>query len=136
MTDPSAPTAKSTRPHRVLICDDDPGIVTSLSKLLQKEGIEVLIARDGNVGLAMAETDEPDVLILDMMMPKRSGLLVLEKLVERTDRTMRIIMITGNEGKRHEEYARQLGVDAYFQKVFDEEQLIATVKQLLPARSE
>ena len=55
-------------------------IIESLRYALEKEGYEILIARDGNQGLAMAERDDPDLVILDMMMPKRSGFLVLEKL--------------------------------------------------------
>ena len=134
MSDSSAPSPQDDRPARVLIVDDDPDIVDSVTYALKPKGVEVMVARDGNVGLAMAETEEPDLLILDMMMPKRSGFLVLEKLVERTDRPMRIIMITANEGKRHEDYARELGVDDYIRKPFPMDRLLDSVDRLLAAR--
>ena len=68
---------------RVLLVDDDREIVESMRIALETSGYEVLVARDGNQGLVMVERDDPDLVILDMMMPKRSGFLVLEK-VRRT----------------------------------------------------
>ena len=65
---------------RVLLVDDDHEIIESLRYALSSKGYDVLVARDGNQGLAMAEREDPDLVILDMMMPKRSGFLVLEKL--------------------------------------------------------
>ena len=65
---------------RILLVDDDREIVESMRIALEAEGYEILVARDGNQGLAMAEREDPDLVILDMMMPKRSGFLVLEKL--------------------------------------------------------
>ena len=64
-----------------------------------------MVARDGNQGLAITEREEPDLVILDMMMPKRSGFLVLEKLRRTRENPPRIIMITANEGSRHKAYA-------------------------------
>ena len=63
-----------------MLVDDDHEIVESVRYALEDHGYEVLIARDGNQGLSMAEREDPDLVILDMMMPKRSGFLVLEKL--------------------------------------------------------
>ena len=71
---------KPTGPKRVLIVDDDNEIVESVRFALEQRAYQVLVARDGNQGLAMAEREDPDLVILDMMMPKRSGFLVLEKL--------------------------------------------------------
>ncbi len=68
------------RPARILLVDDDVEIVDTVSYALQSSGYEVLVARDGNQGLAMAEKSSPDLVILDMMMPKRSGFLVLEAI--------------------------------------------------------
>ena len=65
---------------RILLVDDDPEIVESLRYALSSRGYDVLVARDGNQGLSMVEREDPDLVILDMMMPKRSGFLVLEKL--------------------------------------------------------
>ncbi|MED5578129.1 MAG: response regulator [Planctomycetota bacterium] len=116
---------------RVLIVDDDPDIIESIRFALKSKDVEVLIARDGNQGLAMAEKEEPDLVILDMMMPKRSGFLVLEQLRQTSLRPMRFIMITANEGNRHKQYAETLGVDDYIQKPFPMDRLLGSVERLL-----
>ncbi len=90
-----------------------------------------MIARDGNQGLALAERENPDLMILDMMMPKRSGFLVLEKLRRLRDVPLPVIMITGNEGSRHKAYAELLGVSDYIRKPFAMERLINAVGNLL-----
>ena len=115
----------------VLIVDDDPDIIESIRFALKSKEVEVLIARDGNQGLAMAEKEEPDLVILDMMMPKRSGFLVLEQLRQTSLRPMRFIMITANEGNRHKQYAETLGVDDYIQKPFPMDRLLGSVERLL-----
>jgi len=85
-------------PKRILLVDDDTEIIESLRYALRAKGYDVLVARDGNQGLALAERDDPDLMILDMMMPKRSGFLVLERLHRaRKDESkdpLRVIMIT------------------------------------------
>lgn len=116
---------------RVLIVDDDPDIIESLRYAISTKGHEVLVARDGNQGLAMAERENPDLLILDMMMPKRSGFLVLEKLRRSRPVPLRIIMITANEGSRHKAYAEMLGVDDYIRKPFAMDRLMESVERLL-----
>ncbi len=116
---------------RILIVDDDREIVESLRIPLESNGYEVLVARDGNQGLSMAEREDPDLVILDMMMPKRSGFLVLEKLRRSRRVPMRVIMITANEGSRHKAYAEMLGVDDYIRKPFGMDRLIESVNRLL-----
>jgi DNA-binding response OmpR family regulator len=116
---------------RILIVDDDPEIIESVRYALQAQGYEVSIARDGNHGLAMAETETPDLLILDMMMPKRSGFLVLEKIRRGESQAVPIIMITANEGSRHQAYAEMLGVNDYIRKPFVMDRLIDSVNQLI-----
>lgn len=121
----------STASKRVLIVDDDAEIIDTLRYALEAKGLEVMIARDGNQGLALAEREDPDLMILDMMMPKRSGFLVLEKLRRTRPVQMRVIMITANEGSRHKAYAEMLGVDDYIRKPFAIDRLMATVERLL-----
>ena len=116
---------------RILLVDDDNEIVESLRYALESQGYQILVARDGNQGLAMAEREDPDLLILDMMMPKRSGFLVLEKLRRTRPVPMRVIMITANEGSRHKAYAEMLGVDDYVRKPFPMDRLIQSVNRLL-----
>lgn len=127
MADETSPEKR----QRVLIVDDDHEIVESVRYALESNGYEVLVARDGNQGLAMAEKEDPDLVILDMMMPKRSGFLVLEKLRRTRPVPLRVIMITANEGSRHKAYAEMLGVDDYIRKPFAMDRLMESVKRLL-----
>ena len=121
----------TTSDTRSLIVDDDAEIVESLRYALEAKKYTVLIARDGNQGLAMAEREDPDLVILDMMMPKRSGFLVLEKLRRTRAVPLKVIMITANEGSRHKAYAEMLGVDDYIRKPFAMERLVESVNRLL-----
>jgi DNA-binding response OmpR family regulator len=124
-------STKSAATKRILLVDDDAEIVESLRLALEARGYSVMIARDGNQGLAITERDDPDLVILDMMMPKRSGFLVLEKLRRTRENPPRIIMITANEGSRHKAYAEMLGVDDYIRKPFPMDRLMASVDRLL-----
>jgi DNA-binding response OmpR family regulator len=116
---------------RILLVDDDAEIVESLRLALEGNGYTVLVARDGNQGLALSERENPDLVILDMMMPKRSGFLVLEKMRRTRETPMRVIMITANEGSRHKAYAEMLGVDDYIRKPFPMDRLIESVQRLI-----
>ncbi|MBI83406.1 MAG: two-component system response regulator [Planctomycetaceae bacterium] len=124
-------TQKVSETKRVLIVDDDSEIVESVKFALESKGYAVIVARDGNQGLALAEREDPDLMILDMMMPKRSGFLVLEKLRRTRPDPIRVIMITANEGSRHKAYAEVLGVDDYICKPFAMDRLLESVKRLL-----
>ena len=124
--------AATTKPgRRILLVDDDPEIVESMRAVLESRGYQILVARDGNQGLVLAEGEEPDLVVLDMMMPKRSGFLVLEKLRRSRPNPMRVIMITANEGSRHKAYAEMLGVDDYIRKPFAMDRLLESVDRLL-----
>src|SRR3954451_1074124 len=116
---------------RVLLVDDDAEIIDAIRYALESKGYQIFIARDGNQGLAMAEREDPDLVILDMMMPKRSGFLVLEKLRRSRAVPVRVIMITANEGARHKAYAEMLGVDDYIRKPFAMDKLVEAVERLL-----
>ncbi len=115
----------------VLLVDDDNEIIESMRTVLESKGYKVMVARDGNAGLTVAERENPDLLILDMMMPKKSGFLVLEKLKGRPGGLIPTIMITGNEGSRHRAYAEMLGVRDYIRKPFAMEKLVRSVEQIL-----
>jgi DNA-binding response OmpR family regulator len=121
----------ATSRKRILLVDDDHEIIESVRIALEGAGYDILIARDGNQGLALAERENPDLVILDMMMPKRSGFLVLEKLRRTRPVPMRIIMVTANEGSRHKAYAETLGVDDYIRKPFAMDRLLDSVNRLL-----
>lgn len=123
---PAAPAEK-----RILLVDDDAEIIESMRTVLESKGYTVLIARDGNQGVALAEKELPDLVVLDMMMPKRSGFLVLERLRRSQQTPLRIIMVTANEGSRHKAYAEMLGVDDYIRKPFAMDRLLDSVGRLL-----
>ncbi len=125
------PAKDESNQKRILLVDDDQEIIESMRIALEARGYKILVARDGNQGLAMAEREDPDLLILDMMMPKRSGFLVLEKLRRSRPVPMRVIMITANEGSRHKAYAEMLGVDDYLRKPFGMDRLMESVERLL-----
>ncbi|MCS7306627.1 MAG: response regulator [Thermoguttaceae bacterium] len=116
---------------RILLVDDDPEIVETIRIALEAKGYQVLIARDGNQGLALADRENPDLVILDIMMPKRSGFLVLERLRRTRPVPIRVIMITANEGARHKAYAEMLGVDDYIRKPFAMDRLLESVQRLI-----
>jgi DNA-binding response OmpR family regulator len=128
----SAPQEKSgPKSKRILLVDDDQEIIESMRITLEAKGYQVLVARDGNQGLVMCEKEDPDLVILDMMMPKRSGFLVLEKLRRTRPIPLRVIMVTANEGSRHKAYAEMLGVDDYIRKPFAMDRLIDSIERLL-----
>jgi DNA-binding response OmpR family regulator len=121
----------STRQKIILLVDDDPEIVESMRTVLEGKGFRVMVARDGNAGLMVAERENPDLIVLDMMMPKKSGFLVLEKLKGRPGGLIPTVMITGNEGSRHRAYAEMLGVRDYIRKPFAMEKLVKSVEKIL-----
>lgn len=123
--------AKTADQKTILLVDDDTEIVETMRFALEGHGYRVLVARDGNQGLALAERDDPDLIVLDMMMPKRSGFLVLEKLRQTNRVPTKVIMVTGNEGNRHKAYAEMLGVDDYIRKPFPMDRLLEAVKKVL-----
>lgn len=134
MNDSDSPVSQSVgTAQKILIVDDDYEIIDSIRYALEGAGYQVVIARDGNQGLALAERENPDLMILDMMMPKRSGFLVLEKLRRLRDTPLPVIMITGNEGSRHKAYAELLGVNDYIRKPFAMDRLLGAVENLLKA---
>src|SRR5215212_11606345 len=97
---------------RILLVDDDSDILTSMQAALEPTGAIIDTANNGNKAVELAEKNNPDIVILDMMLPGRSGFLVLEKIKAKKPRNAKpfIIMITGNTGARHKDFALGLGV--------------------------
>jgi DNA-binding response OmpR family regulator len=120
---------------RVLLVDDDHDILTSMQAALEPTGAVIDSATNGNQAVEMAEKENPDVIVLDMMLPGRSGFLVLEKLKAKKPRNSKpyVIMITGNTGARHKMFAESLGVSEYFTKPVKMDKLIATAEKLVGA---
>jgi len=116
----------------ILIVDDDRDFVQGLRLVLEGRGYRIVTAFDGVAGLSAAERERPDLVLVDMMMPKKSGFLVLEALKSK-DGGPRVIMMTANEGSRHRAYAEVLGVDDYLRKPFAMDKLLASVQEHCPA---
>lgn len=114
----------------VLIVDDESDIRETVETVFKSEGARTLTCSDGNRAVQICLNDKPDLVILDMMLPGRSGFLVLEKIKGYEDSPV-VIMITANEGKRHEAYARALGVDDYLNKPFRMDRLMTSIQTLL-----
>ncbi|OAB62761.1 hypothetical protein AY599_19870 [Leptolyngbya valderiana BDU 20041] len=97
------------------------------------EGAVTHTAGDGNRAIELTLEEKPDLVILDMMLPARSGFLALEKIKGNTDSPL-VIMVTANDGKRHQAYAQSLGVDGYLIKPVPLGQLMETAAELLASR--
>ncbi len=115
---------------KILIADDEPNIVISLEYLMQREGHEVLVARDGEEALQMISEHEPDLVLLDAMMPKKSGFEVLQAVrAEHPD--LKIIMLTAKGRDTDIAKGQALGADAYVVKPFSTRELAEQVRQML-----
>jgi len=119
----------------VLICDDDRELVDGLRMLLERQGFRVIHAHDGATGKNTIYNAKPDLVILDMMMPRMGGYPVLEHFKGKADAPP-FIMITANEGSRHKAYAEYLGVVEYIRKPFATEKLLEAVQKALSAKPE
>jgi DNA-binding response OmpR family regulator len=120
----------------VLIVDDDQELVDGLRMVLERQGFRVIRASDGHQAKAAIYNQRPDLVILDMMMPRMGGYPVLEHFRGKAEAPP-IIMITANEGSRHKAYAEYLGVVDYIRKPFAMERLLETVRKVLrPAEPE
>jgi two-component system OmpR family response regulator len=120
---------------RVLLVDDDNDILTSMQAAFEPTGATIDTASNGNKAVELAEKNQPDLIVLDMMLPGRSGFLVLEKIKARKPKNSKpfVVMITGNQGARHKMYAESLGVSEYLTKPVKMEKLINITQKLLEA---
>src|SRR6267154_1737739 len=114
----------------ILVVDDDLELSDGLRAMLERQGHQVMQARDGQQGKQLVYQQPPDLVILDMMMPRMGGYPVLEHFRGKTDAPP-IIMITANEGSRHKAYAEYLGVIDYIRKPFAMERLLEAVHKAL-----
>lgn len=117
---------------RVLIADDEPNIVTSLEFLMAKGGYEVKVARNGEEALALVESFRPDLVLLDVMMPRHSGYEVCQHVRSRPELAHIKIVILSAKGREAEvDKGLALGADAYVTKPFSNRELVARVGALL-----
>lgn len=118
--------------HKILIADDEPNIVISLEFLMKREGFQVAVANDGEEALAKVDSFKPDLLLLDVMMPKKSGYEVCEALRADPSRAgLRIVMLTAKGRETEVAKGLAIGADAYITKPFSTKDLVAKVKEML-----
>jgi len=117
---------------RVLIVDDEPNIVAALEFLLQKNGYEVKLAANGEAALAQLDAFEPDLVLLDVMMPKVSGYEVCQRMRgEPRWRHIKIVMLSAKGREVEVSKGMSLGADLYVTKPFSSVELVATLDKLL-----
>jgi len=117
---------------RILIADDEPNIVISLEFLMKREGFEVLIANDGEEAVQRIRADRPDLVLLDVMMPRKSGFEVCQEI--KSDPALadiRILMLTAKGRDTEVAKGLALGADAYMTKPFATKELVERVRELL-----
>jgi DNA-binding response OmpR family regulator len=118
--------------RKVLIADDEQNIVISLEFLLKREGFEVLVAGDGEAALQMVAEHHPDLVLLDVMMPKRNGYEVCQRMRERPEwRGIKIIMLSAKGRDVEVSKGVSLGADLYVTKPFSNAELVAQINALL-----
>jgi DNA-binding response OmpR family regulator len=120
---------------RVLVVDDDRDILESIEAAFLSEGALTLTASDGDEAVRICHEDPPDLVVLDMMLPKRSGFMALEKIKGHEDSPL-VIMVTANEGRRHQAYGESLGVDAYMIKPVPLGRLLDKAVELIEAEDD
>ena len=120
---------------KILIADDEPNILLSLEFLMKREGFEVLTARDGQEAVEAAQAHLPDLILLDVMMPRKNGFDVCQELRARDEfKSTRILMLTAKGRELDVTKGMALGADAYMTKPFGTRELVETVRRLLEAR--
>jgi DNA-binding response OmpR family regulator len=118
--------------NRVLIADDEPNIVTALEFLLQKSGFEVRVAKDGEEALRLVESYRPDVVLLDVMMPVKSGYEVCQRMRDNPDwRGIKIVMLSAKGREAEVSKGLSLGADLYVTKPFSTQDLVKRIKALV-----
>jgi len=118
-------------PRKVLIVDDEPNIVVSLQFLMKKAGFETAVARDGDEALTEVERFRPDLVLLDVMMPRRDGYEVCQQLRGSGWTDLKIVMLTAKGRESEVTKGLALGADAYVTKPFSTSELVDTVTRLL-----
>ena len=118
---------------RILLVDDEPSIVKMVGKRLEVEGFDVLIATDGQDGLAKARTESPDLIVLDLMLPKLNGYEVCTMLKQDSRyQKIPIVLFTAKAQEKDEKLGMECGADAYVRKPFRAQELLGKIRSLLP----
>jgi two-component system, OmpR family, alkaline phosphatase synthesis response regulator PhoP len=118
--------------HKILIADDEPNILISLEYLLKREGFDVRVAHDGQEALDQVAAEAPDLLLLDVMMPRKSGFDVCQEIrADERLQAVRILMLTAKGRDTDVTKGLALGADGYMTKPFSTRELVERVRGLL-----
>jgi len=115
---------------KVLIVDDEPNILMSLDFLMRKEGYEVFIARDGSEAMAIVDSEKPEIVVLDIMMPKVDGYQVCEYIKKKSNYDMRVIFLSAKTKEEDIKKAYEIGADLFLTKPFSPRNLIRNIKEI------
>ena len=117
---------------KILLVDDEPSIVKMVGKRLEVEGFEVLMAMDGQEGLKKAQTENPELIILDIMLPKLNGYEVCTMLKQDTRyQKIPVLMFTARAQEKDEKLGLECGANAYLRKPFKAQELLEQIRSLL-----
>jgi len=121
-----------TTTKKILVVDDEPDVVSLLSLLLKAQGYEIITAIDGQVALEKARGEKPDLILLDIMLPKLDGYKVARMLkFDEKYKNIPIIMLTAKIQEKDKDIGLQMGADDYLTKPFDTATLVEKVKAIL-----
>jgi DNA-binding response OmpR family regulator len=118
--------------HKILIADDEPNILVSLEFLMRREGYQVLLARDGKEALAAIARERPALVLLDVMMPGKSGFDVCQEVrADEALASMKILLLTAKGRESDVAKGMALGASGYITKPFSTKELAASVREML-----
>ena len=117
---------------RILLVDDEPSIVKMVGKRLEVEGFDVVVAMDGQAGLEKARSEQPDLIVLDLMLPKLNGYEVCTMLKQDSRyQTIPIVLFTAKAQEKDEQLGRACGANAYVRKPFRAQELLEQIRTLI-----
>jgi DNA-binding response OmpR family regulator len=118
--------------YSVLVAEDEPNIVLSLQFIMKKAGFQVRVAEDGDKAVLEVEKERPDVILLDIMLPRRDGFSVCEAIKSNPEWSdVKVIMLTAKSREDDKQRAMSLGADDYITKPFSTRELVNRVNELI-----
>lgn len=117
--------------QRILVVEDSPTTRRQIAELLENEGYEVITAGDGEQALALVREHHPELVVLDIVLPKKNGYQVCRNIKADPDLAIRVLMVTAKDQVKDRVWGHRQGADFYLSKPVDPAQLLKAVKQLV-----